>query len=171
MAEKTLIWTTELFYETVRFADEVKLVELIQTSSGEKIRQIELGRKYPLYRMLFGVQIGSGQISIRQIIERDALALMEDFTVLRRKGKTVEPETRSDTEAMVRTAEKLGLEMPDRRVIAGYELNSELIRFLREDFDVIQFKYKDSPENIFFLYRLYFTRFHGGLYLVVEKRI
>jgi len=171
MGIKVIPWTEEYFRTLIKLADEVKLLNTIRGTEKEKPFRIELGAKYPLEKDLFGVKIESGNISIQKIIMKDILSMMDNFLEIRKIGSGFDLIIKTDLTEMVMLTKKYKLELPNLDVIQGYILNHELINLVRGEHDYLQFKYKDSPENIFYLYKFYFTRIRKELYLVIEKNI
>lgn len=172
MSRKAIAWTEDLFHKYVNFIDRNILFQRLKESlSGGELEEIELDKDYIVSQDLFGVKIENGLLRIHQIIVEDALRLLNNLSALEIKRGVCRILPKEDLNAIVEITKTWGLEMPDVNAIQGYILNQELVEIDDGEYTVFRIKYKDDPENIFYIYRFYFVEIENTMYLVIEKNI
>lgn len=173
MKAKRLLWTEELFRKIVKPIDIDRLSRRIRDSLGEEElpTEMDLDKNYILSQDLFGVKIENGLFRVTRCITEDAVKMFDDFVEIYESRKGLTFEVRQDFERLFDLAKRWGMELPDEGAVQGYIMNHELIHFMQGEYTVLQMKYKDNPENIFYLYKFYFTQIKEDLYLVIEKNI
>ncbi|OHD55024.1 MAG: hypothetical protein A2014_08730 [Spirochaetes bacterium GWF1_49_6] len=171
MAE--ILWTEEFFNNTVKKVDKEELFKRLKAeTSEEEMHQVELNKDYPLFKDLFGVKIEYGMLRVQRIIMEDVLKLLSSFVKVIKAGSKHRFEPINNIEGIEFIAHRFGLEHPDKVAIEGYILNKELVHYFESpEYSYIMLKYKDNPENIFYIYKFYFTTIKDGLFLVIEKNI
>jgi hypothetical protein len=171
MAE--LLWTEEIFNKTVKQIDKDELFKRLKAeTSEEEMHQVELNKDYPLFKDLFGVKIEYSSLRVQRIIIEDVLKLLSSFVKLYKAGSHYRYDAINNIEGIEFIAHRFGLEHPDAKAIEGYIMNKELVHFFESpEYSYIMLKYKDNPENIFYVYKFYFTTIKEGLFLVIEKNI
>ena len=170
MRTSSLYWDKELFLKEIRFEEPAKILEKI-TGQDKKGKTIEINKQYLLYKDLFGVQIESGSLRIIPVSLEDSLKFLNDFTAVHKKGPNLRFEIRNNIEALQYWLEWFSLEKPDLTAISGYLLNNELIRLSDSGPTTLSIKYKDKPENIFFIYKISFFAQKDHLFIILEKNI
>ena len=166
-----LNWNEELFNLLIRFESSESLYRRLKKITEIKGVEIELRKNYSLFKDLFGVKIAYGFIRVQRIVLDDALSLINRFIFPKRNGKEYVLQPLSDIKFLEETARFLGLERPDHYSVEGYLMNGELVSIENNDMTVIRLKYKDKPENIFYIYKLSFMKKGNELFLVLEKNI
>ncbi len=165
-------WNEEIFIKNWKFADLMIIMKKIMEKDSQDKIKLEINKHYPIYKDLFGVKIESGNILIKKSNIDEAIELLNLFIEIKQKSKNkfiFLP--LNNFNGVVQIAEKLGLEKPEFSAVQGYILNNELVNFIREEQDFIKLKFKDNPENIFYIYKLYFFQYKNDLFLVIEKNI
>lgn len=163
-------WDQELFDRLVVFTDKKKIMDKMG-SMDVKDKTLEVNKTYALTKDLFGVKIENGTFRIVLVTPDDALNLYRDFVSVSVSSEGPVFEVKNNLEALLEVTEKYGLEKPDLSAVQGYILNNELVRFQQGDVSTLIFKYKDKPENIFYIYKFYFYRQGKNLLLIIEKNI
>lgn len=173
MAKKTLEWNEGLFNDLIIKINRETLFNRIKESieSEDELEELELNKDYPLSKDLFGVKIESGLLRITKFIIKDAVDMLDLLVELTSDKRGYHFNPIQDIGHVVVMTRRLGLELPDVDAVQGYILNNELVGFTHEPFSFIQLKFKDDPENIFYIYKLYFVEINHELFLVIEKNI
>lgn len=173
MKGKPVKWTEELFMNVYKFIDKKILFNRVQESleTDEELIELELNKDYVLSQDLFGVKIENGLLRIQKIILDDVLEMLNELVQIRKYREEYQFHPIQNPEMVVVMTRRLGLELPDLDAIQGYIINHELVNFITRDYYVLQMKYKDNPENIFYIYKLYFMHNKNELFLVIEKNI
>lgn len=169
MKKKKENWNQDLFKSNWLRADNNSVIERIKGNELQENFKLETNKTYTLFQNLFGVKIESGSIRLMKVSQDIAVDILNFFIGIEVKKGRMEYKPYNEFERVKKAAEKFGLEKPDLQSVQGYLLNNEFVQVFREEFDEIRLKYKDKPENIFYLYRLYFTEFRDQLFLVIEK--
>jgi hypothetical protein len=174
MARHQNTWTEELFHKHVVFIDKSilfnRLKESVETGS-EEFEEIELDKNYVITQDLFGVKIENGSLRISQIIMDDVLNMLNSMVEIVNVKRGVELRPIENIDTIIGLAKQWGLEEPDKEAIQGYILNKEMVRIDNTDHTTIVVKYKDNPDNIFYIYKFYFVEIDNSMYLVIEKNI
>jgi hypothetical protein len=173
MKGKLLHWSEEVFNKAIKRISKESLVNIIKEGmDDEELKHFELGRDYPLSKNMLGVPIEYGLLRIQHIALSDAIGLARNFVKPYYHNHRYELVPFEDLDALTRVCEKFNLEKPDPSAVEGYILNHELVKFVEgKEFDYIRVKYKDDPQNIFYVYKFYFAEIDNELYLVIEKNI
>lgn len=174
MKRDGLVWTEELFYKNFRFITKEDLFKRLTTfSAGEEINEIEVDKTYPLFRDLFGVKIEFGFLKVCKIIIRDILEILNRFVDIYPQGKGYTFQPKAELSGLIQLTQKWNMETPDEEAIQGYILNKELVQIVEDKYGYtyIRFKYKDNPENIFYIYKFFFFQFKDEIYLIIERNI
>ncbi len=172
MDRKIAVWNEELFYQSIKFADKQALMlKIVDAENKEEKFQVKLNHHYPLFKDLFGVKIEYGNLRLQKILLNDALDILNTFISPVVKKNKIEFIPIVNVEGIEQLGIYLDLEKPHRDSIQGYIINGELIKIETEPQFTIIMKYKDSPDNIFYIYKLYFLEYLDELFLVVEKNI
>ena len=168
-----LVWTEEIFNSAIKQIDKDVLFKRLKTeTSEEEFHQVELNREYSLFKDLFGVKIEYGSLRVQRIIMEDVLTLFSHFLELKKDGLKYKFVPINKIEGIEFAAHRFGLEKPDPVAIEGYILNKELVHCIEDaDYNFLMLKYKDNPENIFYIYKFYFTTIKDGLFMIIEKNI
>ncbi len=165
-------WTEELFYELITFVDKNALARKMKDpEKQDEATPIKVNEIYPLYKDLFGVKIQYGHLRIQKILLSDALDILNSFALLTKERDTYVVSPIVNIDAINELGVYLELERPDLESIQGYITNGELVNIKQDVKFVIQLKYKDSPDNIFYIYKIYFLQYLDELFLVIEKNI
>jgi hypothetical protein len=171
MKGKAMPWDSVLFSKLWKFADIKQIADKLKSGDPNEKLKIETNKIYTLYKDLFGVKIEFGQLRILKITHADTTYFLNKFIHLSRSGKRFQLDFICDLKNIMDITKKFNLEKPDLNAIKGYILNQELAHFIRSPYDIIQIKYKDKPENIFYIYQFYFILMNNKSYLVIEKNI
>ena len=167
-----LKWDENFLLNHWKFADKDTVLERMKGQEKAEDFHFEINKQYPLYKDLFGVQIEFGSIRAVKIIITDAMETLDRLVEIIKMKEGLNFNVINDLDGMTWVAEKYQLEKPDVSAIQGYVLNNELIEFVNGDgYDFIKMKYKDSPENIFYIYKFYFSLIDNELFLIIEKNI
>ncbi|OHD54594.1 MAG: hypothetical protein A2Y33_04290 [Spirochaetes bacterium GWF1_51_8] len=168
-----IAWTEEIFLSVNKQIDkDVLFKRLKEETSEEEIHQVELNKEYSLFKDLFGVKIEYGSLRVQRIIMEDVLTLLSSFLEIKKSGGKYRYIPINSIEGIDFAAHRFGLEKPDPQAIEGYILNKELVHYIEDkDYNYLMLKYKDNPENIFYIYKFYFTTIKEGLFMVIEKNI
>lgn len=165
-------WTEELFYQAIRFADKPKLLQkIIDPGLKDEKFQVKINHTYPLYKDLFGVPVEYGHLRLQKVLMKDALDILELFVSFERIKNRIVFFPKQNIDGIIELGIYLELEKPHRDSVQGYLINNELVKLEQEPETCIILKYKDSPENIFYIYRLSFLQYEDELFLVIEKNI
>ncbi len=169
---KTMTWDESFFLNHWKFADKDIVMEKMKGNVNVNDFVIEINKLYPLYKDLFGVKIEFGSIKAVKVLIPEAMDTLTRLIQIRRKSKDeLSFEVTNNYDGMLWVAEKYELDKPEFSAIQGYILNNELIEFVSDGYDCIKIKYKDNPENIFYIYKFYFSMIDNELYLIIEKNI
>ncbi len=171
--KKKIAWNEHIFNKLIHFVDKQWLLEKLKlanlTPDTDNHGKLQINHSYTLYKNMFGVMIETGYFEIRKILMKDALDLLNRFVSVHPQQKDVGFEAMQNVEGIIQTAESYSLETLNEEAVQGYVLNQELVFFEHLPFSSLIFKYKDNPENIFLLYRFYFSFLQDELFLIIEK--
>lgn len=173
MQGKQLVWNKDLFDKTIRLVERDELLKKISGGVDEdEISELELEKNYPLDKNMLGVKIEYGILRVQRCTIDEALELLDSFVIASLYKKHYEFEPIGNINKVIAITEKYKLEKPNLEAVQGYILNKELVKFIHtEDQCYIRLKYKDNPENIFYIYKFYFLTINNELFLCIEKNI
>jgi len=191
--DKKYFIDNNLFEDIFKLADPNYIIDRIKETEGESF-EIEEGKIYTIYKNFFGVKIESGNIKLIKVVLSQIYDIISYFYIIK-KGKKSKKEKnensknaqkdnkenkkennyiflpKNNKDNILEFIKNYNLENIDFNVIKGYELNNEIVRIKKNGLTCIYLKYKDNPNNIFYLYQIYFTKYKEEYYLVIEKRI
>lgn len=173
--QKSYPWTEHLFKQFIHLVNKDWLIEKLKDADLENTPEnngkIQINHPYTLYKDMFGVKIETGWFEIRKILMSDALKLLNNFVEIQKHRNKIKFKVIQNLDGIVQIANAFGLEKPDETAVQGYALNKELSFFETEPFSCLILKYKDKPENIFLLYRIYFAILQDELFIIIEKSL
>ncbi len=164
-------WNEDIFNKLIHLATIEQVVNKIK---GEDEIEVIIGEDkiYSLYKDFFGVKIEYGTVRITKINISMAIEMLSSFLEIKNiRDSSFTYSVKYNIPYLMEMASIYKLEKPKPQILKGYILNGELIQFKREAYDFLQIKYKDSPENIFYIYKFYFFKRNEELFMVIEKNI
>ncbi len=170
-----MIYDYELLIDAESLKDELRdSVDVFKDELNDNVdvfkdELLKINKGYPLIKQLGGVTIEVGSITVVPTSIENILELLNTFLTI--TNNTKEPfDVNQDIEALIRWAHLNEVEIPNPKYCEGYIYNNELVNL---DFSkgsaVLQFKYKDSLENSFIVYRLSFIQERDSFFILKRQ--